>query len=165
MNEHPVAPDFELPNVGPGPDRCSLSSLAVEHDVLALFFQRAHDCPHCRKQIRQAATRYESYAARSATPVAVLPTPREEGEDWRADIDPPFPILVDPFHEAAEAYGQSVRLGVLGRLSDYTGRLPKVVVVDARGADPRIVWTHSARSAFDRPTSRDVLDAIDEYLE
>ncbi|MFB6150225.1 MAG: peroxiredoxin family protein [Haloarculaceae archaeon] len=165
MSDHPVAPGFELPNVGPGSDPCSLSGLAREHDFVVLYFQLDHDCTNCRKQVKQVAQRYESFRARDAVVVSVLPEDRERAREWQERFDLPYPLLADPGSTVADEYGQPVRLGFLGDVSDFLGRMPRVVVVDARSGDPRIVWTHSGRSTFDRPATTDVLDAIDEHRD
>lgn len=156
-------PEFELPNVGPGPDPCSLSDLAPDHDFVVLFFQRDHLCTNCRKQVQQVGDRVESYRARDAVPVSILPEPRERAEEWQDSYDLPYPFLADPGADAADDYGQTVRFGILGEYSDFLGRMPQVVVVDTR-EEPRVVWTHSGRSTFDRPSTEDILEAIDAHL-
>lgn len=163
MSEQAAAPEFELPNVGPGPDPCSLADLARDHDFVVLFFQRDYHCTNCRKQVSQVKDRYSSYRARGATPVSILPEPRERAQEWQDRYELPYPLLADPGTDVADAYGQTVRFGMLGEYSDFLGRMPKVVVLDTRG-DPRILWTHSGRSTFDRPSTRDILDAIDDHL-
>lgn len=162
MSEQP-APEFELPNAGAGPDPCSLSELARAHDFVVLSFQRDHHCTNCRKQVNEVANHVTSFRARDAVPVSILPEPRERADQWQEWYDLPYPLLADPETEVADDYGQTVRFGFLGEYSDFLGRMPQIVVVDARD-DPRIAWTHSGRSTFDRPSTREVLEAIDDYL-
>lgn len=165
MSDQPVAPDFELPNVGPGPDPCSLAALTADNDFLVLYFQRDHLCTNCRKQVKDVKERFESFQSRDALPVSILPETRGKGEQWQEKYDLPYPLLVDPWTDTPQAYEQPVRFGFIGDVSDFLGRMPRVVVIDARGPEPRIVWTHSGRSTFDRPSSRDVLTAIDDHRD
>ena len=156
-------PAFELPNVGPGPDPCSLSELAAEHDFLVVFFQRDHHCTNCRKQVQGIKDRIESYRDRDAMPVSILPEPRERAQQWQDSYDLPYPLLADPETDVSDEYGQSVRFGVLGEYSDFLGRMPRVVVIDTR-EQSEVVWTHSGRSTFDRPEQDEILGAIDDHL-
>lgn len=51
MVEH--VSDFELPNVGAGPDPFRLSDVAslTELDPVVLIFQRDYHCVNCREQV------------------------------------------------------------------------------------------------------------------
>lgn len=165
MSDSPVAPPFELPNAGPGPDPCPLRELARTAAFVVLFFQRDHRCTNCRRQVKQVRDRYDAFRARNAVAVSVLPEPRERAEAWQAEFDLPFPLLADPDAQVADAYDQTVRFGFVGDWSDFLGRMPRVVLVDARGDDPRTVWTHQGRSTWDRPATNEVVDAIDDRRE
>jgi peroxiredoxin Q/BCP len=165
MSESAAAPEFELPNAGPGPDPCSLAALARDHEFAVLYFQRNRDCPHSRKQVKQVARRRESFAARDVRPVAILPDEREAAERWQNDFDLLYPLLADADASVADDYGQNVRFGFVGDVTPYFGRLPRVVVVDLRPTNPELVWTHSGGTADDRPSSREVLAAVDDARE
>lgn len=160
-----AAPDFELPNAGPGPDPCSLADLTAGSDFVVLYFQRAGDSVACRKQVTHVKKRYDSFRARDAVPAAILPEPRQTAAEWQARYDLPFPLLADESNDVAADYGQPVRLGFLSDVSDVFGRVPYVVVVDARRPEPRIVWTHKSKTAQNRPESRAILGAVDDYRE
>ena len=73
---------------------------------------------------------------------------------------------VEAFHErdaeVSDAYDQPVRFGLLGKLSDFFGRMPEVVVVDRRSDEPEIEWSYEGSSTFDRPDVDEVLAALDE---
>ena len=159
------APEFELPNVGPGPDPCSLSALARDYDFLVLFFQRDHHCTNCRRQVKAVRDRYDAFRARDATAVSILPEPRDVAQSWQDEFDLQYPLLADPDATAGERYGQSVRFGFIGDWSDFLGRMPKIVIVDARASKPEIVWTHQGHSTWDRPSVNDVVDALDDYRD
>lgn len=154
-------PAFELANVGPGPDPLSLSALAAEHDYVVLLFQRDHYCTNCRQQVQAVADRYGAFRERGAEVVSVLPEPRERAREWHREYDLPYPLAADPEATAGTAYDQPVRFGLLGRFSDFLGRMPAAVVVDCRD-EPTVAWTHCGSSTFDRPDVPDLLAALDD---
>jgi len=160
-----VAPAFELPNVGPGPDPLSLADLTAEAELVVLFFQRDYNSTACREQVARVGKRTDGFAARDAAVAAVVPDSRDRVERWGERIDPPFPLLADPEGTVGPEYGQSVRLPVVGDWSEFLGRMPVVAVVDARGPDPETGWTYRSRWAGDRPRTAAVLDAVDEVAE
>lgn len=165
MTDASVAPAFEVPNVGDGQDPCSLSALAREYDFLVPYFMRDHECPECREQVRRTRDRYDGFRARDAVPVPVLPHDRETARAWQAEFELPFPLLADADSTVAGDYGQPVRLAFASDWADVFGRIPTVTVVDARGPEPRVVWTYPGKSVADRPTTSEVLDAVDEARE
>lgn len=154
--------EFSLPNAAAGPDPFSLAALPSDVRFVVLFFQRDHYCTNCRSQVQAVADRVEAFRARDAEPVSVVPEPLDRVAEWQAEYDLPYPLLADPEASVADAYDQPVRFGLLGDLSDFLGRMPRVVVVDRSGDDPEVVYTYSGRSTFDRPEIDDLLDEIDE---
>ena len=153
--------DVTLPNVAVGPDPFSLSALADDVEFVVLFFQRDHYCTNCRKQVQALADRIDEFHDRSAEVVSIVPEPVERVESWQASYDLPFPLLADPEIEAGEAYDQPVRFGILGRFSDFFGRMPEVVIVDRRGESPTVEYVHKGSSTFDRPEIGDLLAELD----
>jgi len=160
-----AAPEFELPNVGPGPDPITLSDLTFEGEFVVLFFQRAYRSTPCREQVTRVGKRIDGFLARNATAAAVVPEPRERVERWRERIDPPFPLMADPEGTVGPEYGQSVRLGFLADWTDFFGRMPLVAVVDARRPEPEIAWTYRSNWVSDRPKTAEILDAVDEVAD
>jgi peroxiredoxin Q/BCP len=156
----PQALDFELPNVGPGPDPFRLD--AVEADFLLLFFQRDYYCTNCRSQVQTLADRYEEFCARDAEVVSILPESVDQTRDWQTEYDLPYPLLADPDAAVGDQYDQPVRFGPLGRISDFFGRMPEVVVLDLRGDEPTVAYTYRSRSTFDRPSVDDLLAELDD---
>ncbi len=61
-----------------------------------------------------------------------------------------YPILADPDHAVADAYG------VFNLLGDGVDT-PSVFVVDPAG---QIIWSYIGRDANDRPTSADILSHL-----
>ncbi|MEF8828859.1 MAG: redoxin domain-containing protein [Haloarcula sp.] len=159
MPEH--VPDFSLTNVSVGPDPFSLAALSDDIDFAVLFFQRDHYCTNCRKQVRQLADHIDAFHDRDAEVVSIVPEPVERVESWQESYDLPYPLLADPDIEAGEAYDQPVRFGILGRFSDFFGRMPEIVIVDRRGDEPEIAWVHKGSSTFDRPDIDEILGELD----
>jgi len=62
----------------------------------------------------------------------------------------PFPLLADPDHAVAEAYG------VYNLLGDGIAT-PAVFIIDKAG---RIVWSYVGQSASDRPSSQTILENL-----
>lgn len=153
--------DVTLPNVAVGPDPFSLAAVGDNIDFVALFFQRDHYCTNCRKQVQALADRIDEFHARDAEVVSIVPESVERVESWQASYDLPFPLLADPEIEAGEAYDQPVRFGILGRFSDFFGRMPEVVIVDRRGESPTVEYVHKGSSTFDRPEIDDLLAELD----
>ena len=161
MSESRPAVSFSLPNVGPGPDPCSLSALAEDNDFVAVYLQRDHLCTNCRKQVQTLGERHADFRDRNTELVSVVPEPREKVQSWQDSYDLPYPLLADPDASAGEAFDQPVRFGFLGNLSDFLGRQPKVIVLDCRDGEPRVAWSYSGSSTFDRPDVDDVLAELD----
>lgn len=154
--------DFSLPNVAVGPDPFSLSDLPEDVSFAVIFLQRDHYCTNCRKQVQQLADRVGEFRERDAEIVSIVPEPIDRVEKWQERYDLPYPLLADPQTEAGDAYDQPVRFGILGRFSDFFGRMPEVVVVDRRGTEPQIAYVHRGSSTFDRPDIDEILAQLDD---
>ena len=160
-----IAAEFELANVGPGPDPCSLRDLAADNAFVVLLFQRDFYCTNCRKQVQAVAERYDEFTEREAVVASLLPEERERAAEWQDSYDLPYPLLADPEAVASDAYDQPVKFGILGKFSDFLGRMPEAVVVDARGDEPTVAWSYAGESTFDRPSVDDVLAELDRLRE
>jgi len=154
---------FELPNVGPGPDPFRLADVAA--DFLVLFFQRDYYCTNCRAQVQTLADRYAEFRERDAEIASILPESVEQTREWQARYDLPYPLLADPDAAVGDQYDQPVRFGPLGKLSDFFGRMPEVVVLDLRGDRPEIGYSYRSTSTFDRPGIDDLLAELDDLRE
>lgn len=157
-----TAQTVELRNVGSGPDPFSLDDCAAEHDFVLLLFQRDYYCTNCRDQNQAVTDRYAAFEKRNTEVVSIVPEPAEKLAQWQDKYDLPFPLCADPETELSDAYEQPVKFGILGKLSDFFGRMPKAVLLDCRGEAPTVVYSHEGSSTWDRPSIEDVLDAIDE---
>jgi len=161
------AKEFSLPNAATGPDPFSVADLPSETRFVVLFFQRDHYCTNCRNQVQAVADRVEAFRARDAEPVSVVPEPLDRVAEWQAEYDLPYPLLADPDASVGDAYDQPVRFGLLGALSDFLGRMPRVVILDRAGGedDPEVVYTYSSDSTFDRPDIDELLAVLDDLTE
>jgi peroxiredoxin Q/BCP len=160
-----VAPDFELPNVGVGPDPLTLAAIREQADFAVLLLLRDYHCPKCKAQVRTVAEQAESFAELNTVVVPILPEPRERAADWQASFDLPFPLLADPEKAVAATYDQPTRFGALGRLHDMIGRMPESLGVDLRGDDAEIVFTYEGTTPDDRPDVETLLDEVDALQE
>ncbi|MEF8784844.1 MAG: redoxin domain-containing protein [Haloarculaceae archaeon] len=161
MSESRPTVNFSLPNVGPGPDPCSLADLATDNEFVVVYLQRDHLCTNCRKQVQTINDRYEEFRDRDTEVVSIVPEPREKVQSWQDSYDLSYPLLADPDVAAGETFDQPVRFGFLGGLSDFLGRMPEVIVLDCRDDEPRVAWSYSGSSTFDRPAVDEVLTELD----
>lgn len=157
------AKDFELPNVGAGPDPLSLSKLGDDNEFVLLLFQRDHHCGNCRKQVQVFADWHGEFRDRNTEVVSIVPEPRERVQSWQKEYDLPYPLCADPEKTVSGAYDQPVRFGPLGNLSDFLGRMPKAVLLGCRDGESTIVYTHEGSSTWDRPELQEIFGAIDEH--
>jgi len=167
--DHPdsgvIAPDFELPNVGVGPDPLSLEHAVQEVDFAVLLLLRDYHCPKCKNQVRTLAAHARQFAELNAVVLPVLPEPVERAEQWQEQFDLPFPLLADPGKNLAEKYDQPTRYGTFGKLHDLIGRLPESVILDTRGEMAEIVYTYEGESTGDRPDVETLVREIDDLQE
>lgn len=99
-------------------------------------------------QLRQD---YEQFLARGAEILVVNPESAAEVRAFAKSLGVRFPMLVDPGHEIANAYGQEVNLLKLGRM-------PALVVLDRDGI---VRYEHRGGSMMNTPKNSDVLAVLD----
>ena len=157
------APEFELPNVASGPDPYRPADRAADPDVdsVVLLFHREYYCGNCREQVQAVAQRYDEFLARNAEVASVLPESAARAAGWQDSYDLPFPLLADESKAVGDDYDQPTRFGALGSLHDLVGRMPEAVVVDVRGDEPTVAFTHRGSSPTDRPSIDDLLAELD----
>lgn len=148
--------EFELPNVGAGPDPFVPSE--TDADALVLLFLRDYHCPKCRAQVDAVVDRYDEFETRNVEVAAVLPEPRDRAVEWAPD-GLPYPLLADADAAVGDAFDQPVRFGVLGKLHDFVGRMPAAAVLDPWTGE--ITYRHEGDSPGDRPSVDELLAAVD----
>jgi peroxiredoxin len=100
-------------------------------------------------QLRQD---YAQFTARDAEILVVSPEDKKAVQSFWLRERLPFPGLADPDHKVANLYGQEVSLLKLGRM-------PELAIVDRSGV---IRYAHHASSMSDIPTSKTLLDVLDQ---
>lgn len=160
-----IAPDFELPNVGVGPDPLSLDRVVERVDFAVLLLLRDYHCPKCKNQVQTLAEEAKQFAEQNAVVLPVLPEPVERAEVWQEQFDLPFPLLADPDKEIADKYDQPTQFGALGKIHDLIGRLPESVILDTRSDKAEIVYTHEGDSPGDRPEISTLVEEISDLQE
>jgi alkyl hydroperoxide reductase subunit AhpC len=94
---------------------------------------------------------YQSFQDAGTEVVALAVAPLSAVNDGvRRVIEPPYPVLADPDHEVAEAYGVYNLLG-----DGYAA--PSVFIVDS---NRDIVWSHVGQSPSDRPQTSTILENL-----
>lgn len=149
--------DFELPNLGPGPD--AYSPAGSDADYLVILLQRDYYCRQCRRQVQGIKRRYEEFEAKGIEVASVLPNEPGRAVDWQTTYDLPFPLLADPGTELGDEFGQPTRFGVLGELHNVVGRLPEALVIDLSTGE--ILLDHAGQSRDDRPGVDELLAAVE----
>jgi peroxiredoxin Q/BCP len=151
------APEFELPNVGPGPDPFGPAAVADEYDALVVLFQRDYYCTKCRDQSSTVDDRLDEFEAAGALPVSVLPESADLSRDWSESLGLGYPVLADADSTVADDYDQPARFGLLGQAFDLVGRMPLAVVLDLSGPEPTVAETYPGDNPGDRPSVDDLL--------
>jgi len=106
---------------------------------------------------------YNDFQQRDTEVVSIVPEPRERVAEWQAEYELPFPLCADPEKRVSTAYEQPVKFGILGKVSDFFGRMPKAVLLDCRGdGEPAICYVHEGSSTWDRPELDELFRTIDD---
>ena len=100
-------------------------------------------------QLRQD---YAQFTARDTEILVISPEDKKAVQSYWQRERLPFPGLADPDHRVANLYGQEVSLLKLGRM-------PELAIVDRGGV---IRYAHHASSMSDIPTSKTLLDVLDQ---
>jgi len=93
---------------------------------------------------------YQDFQARNAEILALAVHDQSVAETVARVTGAPFPILADPDHAVAEAYG------VYNLLGDGIAT-PAVFIVDTAG---QIVWSYVGQNAADRPGVQTILENL-----
>jgi peroxiredoxin len=93
---------------------------------------------------------YQSFEERGAQLIALAVAPLAAIEGAQNVVQAAFPMLSDPQHAVAEAYG------IYNLLEDGYAA-PAVFVIDRHGT---ILWSYVGQTAADRPTVQEILAHI-----
>jgi peroxiredoxin Q/BCP len=121
------APDFET--VNDNEEKVSLSDLRGKRVVL--YFYPKDDTPGCTQQACGFRDSYSQIEASNAVVLGVSPDNVKAHQRFKSKYELPFPLLVDPDHKIAEAYGVWREKSMYGR--KYMGILRSHFVIDEQG--------------------------------
>ena len=143
-----VAPPFSLPD-----QRGRTVSLEdfKGRRVLIYFYPKA-DTPGCTTQARAVHDAKDDLDALDAEVVGISPDPVEDQRTFDEKYDLGFPLLSDPDHAIAEAYGAWGTKKLYGK--EYDGVIRSSFLVDERGriagAWPKVTPKETVPRALDR---------------
>lgn len=132
LSEGDTAPDFELASDTEGTVR--LSELRGRRVVL--YFYPEDDTSGCTKEARGFRDAREDYAAEDVVVLGISPDDVASHERFRDKLGLNFPLLADPDHSVAEAYGAWGRKKIYGR--EREGILRTTFVIGSDGRIERI---------------------------
>jgi len=93
---------------------------------------------------------YEAFQETGAEVIALAVTPVASVDGVRRSTGATYPILADPAHQVAEAYGVYSLLG-----DDLAA--PAVFIIETDGS---ILWGHVGRHPDDRPSAQTILEHL-----
>jgi thioredoxin-dependent peroxiredoxin len=143
------APPFTLDADGGG--RVSLRQLAGRPVIL--YFYPKDDTSGCTTEACGFRDSWKAVQAAGAVVLGVSPDPVALHDRFKARYQLPFPLLSDPDHAVAEAYGAWGKKSLYGR--QYMGILRSTFLIDATGRIAR-VWPRVRPKGH----AADVLEAL-----
>lgn len=132
LNEGDLAPDFELATDGGG--SLKLSDLLGKRVVL--YFYPKDDTSGCTRQACGFRDTKAALTGKNAIVIGVSPDGVASHDRFRDKYELNFPLLSDPDHSVAEAYGAWGKKKMYGR--EYDGVLRSTFVIDAEGRIAKI---------------------------
>jgi len=127
LKEGDLAPDFELATYEG--ETVKLSDLRGRHVVL--YFYPKDDTSGCTKEACGFRDNSQALEERNALVLGVSPDGVASHEKFRDKYELNFPLLSDPDHAVAEAYGAWGKKKMYGR--EYEGVLRSTFVIDPEG--------------------------------
>jgi peroxiredoxin Q/BCP len=121
------APTFSLASDGGG--KVSLKSLKGKKVVL--YFYPKDDTSGCTVEACEFKASWRAVQAAGATVLGVSPDTIASHDKFKKKFKLPFPLLSDPDHAVAEAYGAWGEKSMYGR--KYMGILRSTVIIDEAG--------------------------------
>jgi len=134
LREGEPAPDFTLESDSGEP--VTLSSLSGR--LVVLYFYPKDDTPGCTKQASGFRDAYREYEEHGAVVLGVSPDDTSSHRKFKQKYSLPFPLLADPDHAVAEAYGAWGEKSFAGR--KYTGVIRSTFVIGPDGNVARAMY-------------------------
>ena len=101
VEEGKQAPEFELEN--DSGEKVTLGDLRGKSVIL--YFYPKDDTPGCTTEACEFRDAYERFREQNIEVIGVSPDAAESHRKFKDKYELPFPLLADPDHTAAEAYG------------------------------------------------------------
>lgn len=122
-----LAPDFEL--ISDEGQPVKLSDFRGQQVVI--FFYPKADTPGCTTQACGFRDNFVTIEAKNTAVLGISPDTPKTLAKWKKKQSLPYPLLSDPEHEVAEAYGVWGEKSMYGR--SYMGIIRSHFVVDTEG--------------------------------
>jgi peroxiredoxin Q/BCP len=132
VEEGTAAPDFEL--ASDSGDHVRLSSLRGQ--TVVLYFYPKDDTPGCTTQACAIRDSWSAFEGRAVV-LGVSPDDEHSHAKFRSKYRLPFPLLADPDHRVAEAYGVWVEKSRDGDV--YMGIERSTFVIDPDGVVAKVM--------------------------
>jgi len=149
VTEGEPAPDFTL--ISDSGEPVTLSSFKGKPVVL--YFYPKDDTPGCTVESCEFRDAYDVFRDRGAEILGVSPDGERSHQKFKRKYDLPFPLLADPEHVAAEAYGVWVEKKMMGKT--YMGIDRSTFLIDSDGNVAKAM-----RGIKPAGHASDVLDAL-----
>jgi peroxiredoxin Q/BCP len=127
IEEGRPAPEFELQT--DSGDTVRLSDFRGR--TVVLYFYPKDDTPGCTTEACEFRDAYDTYRERDIEVLGVSPDDVASHEKFKRKYELPFPLLADPDHEVAEAYGVWGEKSYAGK--KYFGINRSTFVIDENG--------------------------------
>jgi len=146
------APDFTLTSDADEP----ISLGDFESRRLLIYFYPKAFTPGCTAQACDLRDRHDAFVGAGYAIIGISPDSADRLADFRREHDLPFPLLSDPDHEVATAYGAWGTKKNYGR--EYEGLIRSTFVVGPDGVVERAWRNVRAKGHGDRMV-RELIDA------
>ena len=144
LNVGDTAPDFEL--LASDEQPVKLSDFRGQR--LVLFFYPKAGTSGCTTQACGLRDNFPKIEAKNATVVGVSPDMPAALAKWKAAENLPYPLLSDPDHAVADAYGVWGEKSMYGKT--YMGIIRSHFIIDAEGKIEDVQYKVSPTDSIDR---------------
>lgn len=132
IEEGKPAPDFALPDA----QGRIVTLSGFRGQTVVLYFYPKDDTPGCTTEACEFRDDYAVFGKRNVVILGVSPDSSASHARFAAKYDLPFPLLADPDHAAADAYGVWKEKSAYGKT--FWGIERTTVVIDPSGRIRRI---------------------------
>jgi thioredoxin-dependent peroxiredoxin len=127
VEEGAPAPDFQLTS----DEGETVTLSALRGKPVVLYFYPKDDTPGCTTEACEFRDAYDRFREQGVEILGVSPDTEASHQKFKSKYELPFPLLADPDHRAAEAYGVWKEKKNYGKT--YMGIERSTFVIDADG--------------------------------